>query len=666
MPPLDGSWLANPARVAKGVVAQVLEPPPPVDFVAWAERHVRFGAESPAPGPYNPDFHPWERFILEALSPDDPCREVTEKKSAQIGGTILALIFTLGSQDMDPGPFLYTHPTANNAVRWSRTKFTTFLNQSRPGLLATRARDGAASSTLKARPDGRGWVAIAGANSAATLSEISVSRQVQDDLAKWPDDNEAGDPEGQANSRSQAYRFAKILKIGTPGLWPGCRVTRSYKAGTQEHLHLPCPHCGHEHPLLWENLEPYIDPADPDSAHFVCPECGGAIEHRQLPGMLARVGPHSMVAHNPKARQRSFTIWAAYSPSHTWAEIAWTWLAAKGDPLKERVFYNDTLGLAYEVSGEAPDYTKVQERSDDPETGYRPGVVPAGGVLLVLAADVQGDRVEVHVKAYGRNGRRWTVAYIVVPHFIGTDEARAELDGLLRSQWPAAAGGKLSVDAFGIDGNAYTEDVWAWVKGKPRSKVFMVRGHRSDQAPPIQKVGSDRAAADRKRRRKPWHSRTYNVGTAALKMQLYKALEKADPLERGYCGYPMGMAESWYQQLTSHRRVKKKTRDGLERWQWEKDPAQRDEVLDTEIYGAAIAIYLGWSRWTESQWDEEEARRFPEGPDGPAADLEDLMRAGAQPAAPAAPAERGSAPEPAAAPAKPGRASRLAALNAQD
>ncbi|MEX0758387.1 MAG: terminase gpA endonuclease subunit, partial [Tistlia sp.] len=426
--------------------------------------------------PYDPGRHPWERFILEALSPDDPCREVTEKKSAQIGGTIVALIFTVGSQDLDPGPFLYTHPTANNAVRWSRTKFTAFLDHARPGLLATRSRDGAASATLKARSDGRGFVAIAGANSAATLSEISVSKQVQDDLAKWPDDNEAGDPEGQANSRSGAFRFAKILKVGTPGIWPGCRVTRSYLAGTQEQLHLACPHCGHEHPLEWANLEPYIDPADPDSAHFVCPDCGGAIEHRHLAGMLAKVGPHSMVARNPKARQRSFYVWAAYAPSTTWAEIARKWLAAKGEPLSERVFFNDVLGLAYEVSGEAPDYSRIQERADDVETGYQPGLVPMGGLLLVLAIDVQGDRVEVHVKAFGRDGRRWTVEYKIVPGFIAEERVRAELDSLLASRWRCQADGQLGVDLLAIDGNAYTEDVWAWVKGKPRSKVEIVVG----------------------------------------------------------------------------------------------------------------------------------------------------------------------------------------------
>jgi phage terminase large subunit GpA-like protein len=77
---------------------------------------------------------------------------------------------------------------------------------------------------FKERADYRGSLLISGANSAASLSQVSMRRQVQDDLAKWVP-NSAGDPEGQADSRSSAFDFAKILKISTPLVVPGCRIT---------------------------------------------------------------------------------------------------------------------------------------------------------------------------------------------------------------------------------------------------------------------------------------------------------------------------------------------------------------------------------------------------------------------------------------------------------
>jgi phage terminase large subunit GpA-like protein len=39
---------------------------------------------------------------LEKLEPSDPCREVTLKGSAQIGKTVVAMIFTGASLDLDP------------------------------------------------------------------------------------------------------------------------------------------------------------------------------------------------------------------------------------------------------------------------------------------------------------------------------------------------------------------------------------------------------------------------------------------------------------------------------------------------------------------------------------------------------------------------------------
>ncbi|PLU11611.1 hypothetical protein BMJ31_29865, partial [Sinorhizobium medicae] len=95
------------------------EPPPAVDYLDWAKRNIVFSERiTDHPGPYNEDLVPFFSEILRALSPEDPCNIVSLAKSAQIGGTICANIFTLGSLDMAPGDFLYVHPTEENAARW--------------------------------------------------------------------------------------------------------------------------------------------------------------------------------------------------------------------------------------------------------------------------------------------------------------------------------------------------------------------------------------------------------------------------------------------------------------------------------------------------------------------------------------------------------------------
>jgi Phage terminase large subunit (GpA) len=195
-----GQVLANADFLVWQTLAEVLEPPPPVDYELWATQNVSFSdRESQFTGRYNPSrFKPFTE-IYKALSPADPCRIVTISKGAQIGGTIIATVFTLGTLDLDPGDFLYVHPTEENARRWSRLKLSPLLRGSKRlrEIFPEKARDGADSVMFKERADYRGSLLISGANSAASLSQVSMRRQVQDDLAKWVP-NSAGDPEGQA------------------------------------------------------------------------------------------------------------------------------------------------------------------------------------------------------------------------------------------------------------------------------------------------------------------------------------------------------------------------------------------------------------------------------------------------------------------------------------
>ena len=542
-------------------------------------------------------------------------------KSAQLGGTVVANIFVLGSMDLAPGDVLVTHPTDDNARRWSKMKLspmlrgTTSLNH----LFPQKSRDGSDSVLYKERVDGRGAIQISGANSPASLSQVTMGRQVQDDLAKW-EMNSAGDPENQADSRSRGVEFAKILKVSTPLIMPGCRITASYRKGSQERPWLPCPHkeCGEYQVLEWTNMLATIE-ADAEHPHFTCVACGGEILEHDLRAMKARL---EWRAENPKAARfhRSFWIWSAYSYLQSWARIAQEWLDAKGDPAKERVFYNDTLGLAYESLGEAPDWEKLVARAQD--SHYTHGQVPAGALLLTIGVDCQIDRVEWQLVGWGRDARRWIVEYGIFPGHVSEAKTQAALDALLLTHWPNAYGHRLPADMTGIDGNAWTEEVWGWVRRHPQSRVMMLRGVPSDTAPLLARVKKERS--DKSGKLLKWSRRFYNFATSVLKMALYRNLAKEDPLERGFVGLPKGLEDGFYQQLTAERRQAKKNKKGFEVYQWVKDPNQANEGLDTHLQAEAAAIKLGVRSMVDRQWDALEAAREAAAPPQGQLDLEDL------------------------------------------
>lgn len=622
--------IANAERIVALAAARALEPPPPIDYLKFAEEHIVFSSrESQFPGPYNRRNFPYFDEVLRALSPDDPCRYVTLKCSAQIGKTVMLNIFLGGTMFMDPCDFLVVHPTEDNARRWSKLKLRLLLRGTPvlDRLFPERSRDGADSVFMKEHAEGPGSILISGANSPASLSQVTMPRQAQDDLSKW-EMNAAGDPETQSDSRSGSIEFAKILKTGTPLVMPGCRITKNFDSGSQEHPYVPCPHCAHLQVLEWENMQANLDEERPDDAHFTCVSCGAVIEEHHRPQMLAGL---QWIAHNPKAANyhRSFYIWAAYSPLYSWGRIARAWFKAKGDSAAEQVFFNDTVGKAWETRGEAPPWEKLRDRAA--QSHYARGTIPTGHLVLTVGIDCQADHVKWQAVAWAREFRRAVVDYGMIPGHISEPGCRARLDELLKQTWPNQAGNRIGLEVAAIDGNAWTEDVWDWARRHPKHRLIMVRGRGEDHAPRIARVKRERN--ERTGKLLKWAGRFFNFAASVLKMALYRDLAKDDPLAKGFVSLPSGLEDDYFQELTAERRQPFK-RHGFTLYRWVKDPAQANEALDTMNQAETAATKWGVRSLPDETWNRLERERETPPPESAQTDIEDLLAGATGPAVP--------------------------------
>lgn len=640
-------FLSCPHAVQAQVLSDVFLPPPLVDYLAWARDNVEFTPEtSPRPGKYNEEEFPYFSEILNALGQDDPCQIVTLMKSAQVGGTVAANIFTLGTMAMAPCFFLYVHPTEGNAVKWSNQKLVPLINETETlkGMFPSNSKEGSYTKLYKARRDGRGAISAAGANSPASLSMVSARKQVQDDLAKW-ENNAAGDPEVQADSRSKAFFDRKIFKISTPLIAPGCRISRNFEEGSQEHYHGACPHCGFLQPLKWEAMRDHLDPQAPEKAAFLCenPKCGCFIEEHHRSEFLRPVhlgGQARWVAKYPERKRfhRSFHLWVAYSKLESWAGLARKWLRiqaglsndADRNRDTEQVFWNDDLGLPYEAAGATLPWEDLRDRAE--LSGYRRGTIPKGALFLTIGVDCQADRVEWQLVGWGRRRQRFVIDYGVYDSFsvppggrphsghISEPEIRALLDALRKRTWPDFLGNKRSCDLLAIDGNAWTADVWDWAKRHPMSEVIMIRGVPSESVAKLALVKKD---TDNKGQKLKYSKRLFNLAVSILKGGLYRALAKKDPDATHYVHFPSGMGDAYFRQLVCERRSAQKSRSGIVSWQWVLPEGERNEALDTMNQAEAAAIRLGVERLDEDDWDRIEAMIEVE-PKAAQLDLEDV------------------------------------------
>jgi phage terminase large subunit GpA-like protein len=621
-------------RPAEAVVARAIAlamtPPPPPDITAWCERNVVFDSRSPLPGPFDIRNYPFLREIHEVLSPEHPAREVTIRKSAQIGGTVSLLLPTIGVwHEYGPVDSLVVLPTLATAREFVLTKWLPMRRQAPSLRRLFGVGQGEQTDTLFNQETLRrdGSLKIVSAGSPDDLATTTRRLVLLDEVSKY-EMTPKGDPEQLAISRASAFEDAKIVRNSTPQIDGVCRVTRAFERGDQRLFYVPCPHCGHEAPLTWENFRRSIDPERLYAAHFTCDACGCAIEHKDKERII-RAG--RWVVQNPAGDHPSFHIWRAYSPTRDWASIAveyarvmgWTGLRAdsvdaerqmaraQAEQETEQTFWNDVLGLPFKMASKGPDWEVLRDRAENPPPGApRPlprGTLPAAGFILTAGVDCQEDRTEVQIVAFGPNFIRWVVEYIVIPHHIRSDECRAALDGLLKASFRTELGRKVALDALAIDAGAYTDDVWEWALKHPWHRVIATKGATSQNAPPLKRMEFDRKADRRaaRRRRQGWI-----VGVSGLKGEFYARLDVADPAQRGYVRFAAGLGDEYYRQLTAEVRVLKRSTAGVMLSRWViAEAGRRNEALDTMLLAEAAARFKDWHWLPEERWAAIAAER---------------------------------------------------------
>jgi phage terminase large subunit GpA-like protein len=153
---------------------------------------------------------------------------------------------------------------------------------------------------------------------------------------------------------------------------------------------------------------------------------------------------------------------ALYSPVGwlSWERIARSWEAAQGSDEAMRAFRNTILGETWMETGEAPDWQRLADRRE----AWKPGTVPAGGLFLTAGADVQKDRIEVDVWAWGRGLESWLVDHIVLEGGPGDATCWRGLTDLLGRTWAYASGQPMTLARLAIDTGFETSAVYGWAR----------------------------------------------------------------------------------------------------------------------------------------------------------------------------------------------------------
>lgn len=569
-----------------------IRPPSSQTVSEWADENRQLSSSAASePGPWRTSRVPYLREVMDVLSPSHPAQRIVLQKSARIGGTE-ALNNAVGCyMTQAPCPIMFVQPSEADAEEWSKDALDPML-ESTPVLagLVTSDQSRRKGNTILHKRYLGGTIFAVGASTPKSFRRRTARVVAMDEIDAYPGSLAGeGDPVDLAEKRATTYTWSKkIILCSTPTVKGASRIETAYLASDQRHYLVPCPDCGKRQRLVWSQV--HWDEGHPESAEYVCIECGALIPHHKKTWMLDEANGAHWVATNPGSDTIGFHISALYSPWVTWAQLAREFTDAAGDPTREQVFHNTCLGETWDMAS-------AEKWDDETLRALREPipVVPASVACLTASVDVQGDWFAVQIDAWAANYERWTLERRIITGDLSGPEPWAELDAAIQHRWPMEGGGTIGVKATCIDtGGHHTQAVYAFAKARRTRRVWAIKG----MGGPGKRLWP-RVASRKNRGNVDLYLLGVDTGKEACHARLRRSAQSAAQ-RPPKCGGPSfwhfsdTLTESYFDELTAEVQIVEYSRasrgapkSGASR-RWVMRPGRaRNEALDLSVYSLA-------------------------------------------------------------------------------
>lgn len=552
----------------------------------WANKFRYLSQESSSnPGKYSSDMTPYAVAWMDSVN--DPTSS----------GTILMVASQLGKTevlnnvvgyfiDIEPAPILMVQPTIDLAESWSKERLAPMIRDT-PALHGrvadARSRDSGNTLLHKTFPGGN--IAMAGANAPSGLASRPRRVVLLDEEDRFPASaGSEGDPASLAIRRTETFWNPVIFETSTPTVKGLSRIEARFEESDQRRLWCPCPSCGEFQTLKWAQVR-YDKEGDGSDAHYLCDRCEEELDDEDRRTMVRK---GEWRAEFPERTLRGFHLNGLASLfrhkrgfSNRLHQMAADHLSAKRKGKEVlRTWVNTFLAETWEEEGESVAWEPLMQRRENW------GDFPAGGYVVTVGADVQGDRVELEFVAWGSDEESWSVDYVVVMGDFNRPEVQAAVDDQLQRKFTHPCGIEMRVLCAFMDSGHKAKAVYQFTKKRERIKVYACKGRGGPAVPLISRPtrqGTVRAAL-------------FSVGTDTAKDLIYSRIQSAD-LGPGYMHFPSDRDETWFRQLTSETKVTR-YKDGVPFSKFENPSKARNEALDCRVYAMAALqlLNINWQK----------------------------------------------------------------------
>lgn len=573
---------------------------PPQDMLpsVWAEQNVRIPVGNAKPGPIRFDNAPYQRGMLDAIK-EPGVRRVSYKTGAQLGKTTVQQCVTGYFIEHEPRSQILVQPTQGDVQTFLETKLRPMLDANKAissKMAKQRGREGVNNSRIISYIGG--WLMFSWAGSPKTLRGRSAPVTQADEIDGFEATPE-GDPGELLAQRSASFGDDSLrTESSTPTIEGASRIDTAYQEGDQRRYLVPCPDCGHAQHLRWESVtwrgrrSTGIDNAEedlnrehhPETAGYACEACGSVWDDGQRIAAVrdAEKNGGGWKAAKPFKGHASFHAPEMLSTFRRLRDIVQSYLdkLALGDM---QSFVNVSLAEVYAERGEKADPSSLRARAEE----FRADV-PAGGLYLTAGIDMQLDRLECEVVAWGVGEESWSVGYFVLWGDPLQQDVWDDLDELLASTYRHESGAVMGISSACLDTGGTqgcTQAAYDYAKGKTGRRLFAIKGVGGWGRPIVEKPQRKQSGKNTRK------VDLFLVGVDEAKLIIMRRLAATVGAEArtsgpGYCHTPSDREEEWYSQISAEKLVTRYIK-GQPAREWHKPDRARNEALDCRVYALA-------------------------------------------------------------------------------
>lgn len=453
---------------------------------------------------------------------------------------------------------------------------------------------------------------LLGGKAAKNFREISVDVVITDEISKFDRDIEGeGSPVLLADKRTEGSAFRKSIRGSSPAILGECLITEvSQEAEHHFKRHIPCPCCGtfqtlkfgtpkSPYGLKWGKNLP--ENKNHESVMYQCESCHDYFSYSQFikadhmgywesdEGLLTYDSYTFYDSDDMRVMKTpenvSFHLWTIYSHFSHWKSIVKEWNRVKKNPNRLKTFVNTTLGEAFEDDADS----KVDENVLYARREKYAAQVPANAYYLTAGYDMQDNRVEGAIYAWGENFEKFLVDSFIVFGNPKQLELWDQLELITRRKYQHETGVLLPISRICFDsGGHHTDEVHKFSRRMGVEWVLPCKGSSTHNQP----VATMPKVKDRSRG-------TYlvSVGTDTAKDEIFSSfnIELEDDVDMtqplpGWTHFPKNdliCNKLWFEQLCAETKgFKLVGRKRVRVWKVRYEGI-RNEALDNTVYATA-------------------------------------------------------------------------------